>query len=175
MSLYTLLLSGALTSTSFSLSRKSLVKVVLSLICSYLILHKPSCLYYLSPKRRCKVWHTIKPDSGLTIAQISLCSPLGMSCFVIPDAHDTTEDCVEPAFPRRNCLYQRVSSSLALGGNGSLMVESSRTLFHGREKARLVPFSLPPVSDVASCFPFRRRLLPSQHWKGCLQSMCRGS
>lgn len=32
-----------------------------------------------------------------------------------------------------------------------------------------------PVSDAASCFPFRHGLLPSQHWKGCLQSLCQGS
>lgn len=85
------------------------------------------------------------------------------------------EDRVEPAFPRRNCMSQGVPSSLALGGNGSLMVASSRTVFHGREKPRPVAFSLSSMSDDLSCFPFRHGLLPSQHWKGCLQSVCQGS
>lgn len=47
----------------------------------------------------------------------------------------------------RECL------SLALGGNGSLVVASIRTVLHGREKARLMPFSLSPLSDVASASP----------------------
>lgn len=72
-------------------------------------------------------------------------------------------------------MSQRVSSCLALGGNGSLMAASSRNVSHGREKPSLVPFSLLPVSDVGSLFPFRHGLQPSQHWKGCLQPVCHGS
>lgn len=72
------------------------------------------------------------------------------------------------------CLREYLFS-LALGRNGSLLVASNGTVFHGREKPRLVPFSLSPVSDVASRFPFRHGLLLSQHWKGCLQSTCHGS